>query len=276
MKLAGRYESARTYRAGLQRLLGEALGTATDSDEAAFQVSQHPLGAPRTAIRHVLLFCITSSRGLCGGYNAKVIHAARARMTALRAEGKEPVLAVLGKKGLAYFRYHNQPVAIAIPDADENMPFARMDEIAAEVLALYTSAGVDAVEVISTHPVTKIVQEVRRDAVLPLSKDNLTPQGQKPAAPSVGADGQPVYLIEPDRERVLATLLPLLVKAGLFCADLEAMICEQAQRSVAMRSASDNAQSMTQQLTQRYNRARQAQITNEMMEIISGSEGGRT
>ena len=82
--------------------------------------------------------------------------------------------------------------------------------------------------------------------------------------------------MEPDRERVLSALLPLAVKVELFCAALEGMLSEQAQRSVAMRSASDNADSMTKRLTRNYNRARQAQITNEMMEIISGSEGGRT
>ena len=85
-----------------------------------------------------------------------------------------------------------------------------------------------------------------------------------------------MYIVEPDRGAVLARLLPLLVKGQLFCTVLEAMMCEQAQRSIAMRSASDNADSMTKRLTRTYNRARQAQITNEMIEIISGSEGGRT
>ena len=75
---------------------------------------------------------------------------------------------------------------------------------------------------------------------------------------------------------MLAILVPLLVKAELFCGVLEAMVCEQAQRSAAMRNASDNAESMTRRLTRTYNRVRQAQITNEMIEIISGSEGGRT
>lgn len=279
MKLTGRFDIAKTYRRNIQRLLPEALGAPTDSLEAIQELSQQPLGMHRAQIRHVLLFCITSSRGLCDGYNAKVIQAARARMEALRAEGKEPVLAVMGKKGLAYFRYHNEPVAIAIPDTDENMPFQRMDEIATEVMNLFTSAGVDAVEVISTRALSKVLQEVRRVEVLPFTTSFFTSAvaSQKPAlAPAVGPDGQPVYLVEPTREPVLAALLPLLFKVELFCAALDAMLCEQAQRTIAMRSASDNAQSMTQQLTRTYNRARQAQITNEMIEIISGSEGGRT
>ena len=83
--------------------------------------------------------------------------------------------------------------------------------------------------------------------------------------------------MEPDRAAACSRLIvPMLVKVELFCAVLEAMLCEQAQRSIAMRSASDNADSMTKRLTRTYNRVRQAQITNEMIEIISGSEGGRT
>jgi len=279
MKLTGRFASAKTYRLDLQRLLPEALGAATDSLEATQELSQQPLGMHRAQVRHVLLFCITSSRGLCDGYNAKVIQATRARMEALRTDGKEPVLAVMGKKGLAYFRYHNQPVAISIPDTDENMPYQRMDEIATQVMSLFTSAGVDAVELISTCARTKVVQEVRRVEVLPFTTTFFAQaaDSKKPApSPAVGPDGQAVYLVEPTREPVLAALLPLLFKVELFCAALEAMLCEQAQRTIAMRSASDNAQAMTQTLTRTYNRARQAQITNEMIEIISGSEGGRT
>ena len=90
-----------------------------------------------------------------------------------------------------------------------------------------------------------------------------------------GGAEEPLYLVEPSREDVLAALIPMAVAAELFCSILEAMRGEQAQRSLAMRSASDNADSMTKRLTRTYNRARQAQITSEMIEIISGSEGGR-
>jgi F-type H+-transporting ATPase subunit gamma len=277
MKLTARFEHAKAFRRDAAVLLPEALGAPLASLEAAQELASYPLGALR-APKRVLLFCVTSSRGLCGGYNAKVIQAARVRMEALRSEGKEPFLAVMGRKGLGYFRYHNQAVAIAIPDADENMPFSRLEEAVEEIGQRFAAKEFDVVEVISTRFKSRAVQEVRIAALLPFTQEiGAAVIGNVPAAPTRSPEsGEPLYLVEPDRRRVLEGLLPLLVKAELFCVVLEAMLSEQAERSVAMRSASDNADSMTKRLTRTYNRVRQAQITNEMIEIISGSEGGRT
>jgi len=274
MKLTSRFEHARTFRRNTARLLTEALGVAPGAQEAVERLVRHPLAAPRPQAKRVLLFCVTSSRGLCGGYNARVIQFTVARMEALRAEGREPVLAVMGRKGLAYFRFHNQPVAIQMPDIDENMPFARIEEVAQAVFDRYLAREIDAVEIISTRYRTKIVQEVATAPFLPFGVEQ---PSQSPApGPTLGPDLKPLYIVEPDRDRVIGLIVPLLLKVELFRTILEAMLCEQAQRSIAMRSASDNADSMTKRLTRTYNRVRQAQITNEMIEIISGSEGGRT
>jgi F-type H+-transporting ATPase subunit gamma len=273
MKLTGRFGGAADFRASLQRLLPEALGVELASPEAADELAQLPLGAPRSASKRVLLFCVTSSRGLCGGYNARVIHAANHRRDELAHEGREAVLAVLGRKGLAYYRYHGIPVAIPVPEVDENIPYQRVDELVQDIMGRLLAGEFDAVEVVSTRYKTKLLQEVQVRALLPL---RIPASGPAPVAPTPGPDGKPLYIVEPDRARVLSTLLPLLAKVEVFCGMLEAMLCEQAQRSLAMRSASDNAESMTKRLTRTFNRARQAQITNEMIEIISGSEGGRT
>ncbi len=277
MKLTSRHEEAKAFRRAVASLLPEALGVPLAAITAAQELSAHPLGAARAAEARVMFFCVTSSRGLCGGYNARVIHALRAEVDAARAEGKETGLAVMGRKGLAYFRYHGIPVDLAVADADENIPFARVAEVAAELCARFTSRQVDSVRIISTRWKSRAVQEVRTEALLPLvprmAAEVMAPA---PAVPSETPNGEPVYLVEPDRRRVLDALAPLLVQGELFCAVLEAMLCEQAQRSAAMRNASDNADAMTKRLTRTYNRARQAQITNDMIEIISGSEGGRT
>ena len=280
MKLTGRFDAARSFRADLLRLLPEALGAAPGTLLSTQELVRHPLGAVRLPVKRVLLFCVTSSRGLCGGYNSRVIQAVEARVAGLMGEGKEPVLAVVGRKGLAYFRYHQRAVALPVPDADENVPFARIGEVAQEIIDLYSRKEIDEVEVVSTHLRTRVQQEVSRVSLLPYRPETGTgaaaAPGPAPAGPALQPDGSPVYLVEPNRPDVLAALLPLLVKAGLFCLVLEAMLCEQAQRTLAMRSASDNADAMTKKLTRTYNRARQSQITNEMIEIISGSEGGRS
>jgi F-type H+-transporting ATPase subunit gamma len=275
MKLTGRFDDARSFRAHIGRLLPEALGVSPGAQEGAERLARHPLAAPRGAAKRVLLFCITSSRGLCGGYNARVIQFTLARMAGLKAEGKEPLLAVMGRKGLAYFRYHEQPVALAMPDIDENMPFARVDEIAQGVFDRYVAREFDAVEVISTRYKTKVTQEVSAGEFLPFTVGAAAADTPHPG-PTMGPDLMPLYIVEPDRDRVIGLIVPLVLKVELFRTILEAMLSEQAQRSIAMRSASDNADSMTKRLTRTYNRVRQAQITNEMIEIISGSEGGRT
>ena len=238
MKLTGRFDFATTFRRNILRLLPEVLGATLGSIEASQELSMLPLGARRAEVKNVLVFCITSSRGLCGGYNAKVIQAARARMEAHRSEGRQPLLAVMGKKGLAYFRYHNQEVALAIPDADENVAFKRIDEIVVQVMALFTSGKVDSVEMLSTRYKTKVQQEVRAVPLLPFTGIVEQASGIS-KAPSFTPDGTPVYLVEPSRDQMLAVLLPLIVKQEVFCTVLEAMLCEQAQRTIAMRSASD-------------------------------------
>ncbi|MGA2640636.1 MAG: ATP synthase F1 subunit gamma [Spirochaetia bacterium] len=277
MKLTGRFDNAKAFRHDVAVLLPEALGAPLESIEAAQELASHPLGALRPDVKQVLLFCVTSSRGLCGGYNAKVIQAARARMDALRKEGKAPHLAVMGRKGLAYFRYHNQAVTISIADADENIPYGRLDEVVEEMCRRFVAKEFDEVQIVATRFRSRAVQEVGIAPFLPFVPATARAViGAGRAAPTEGPGGEPLYLVEPDRRRLLAQLLPLIVKTELFCVILEAMLCEQAQRSLAMRSASDNADSMTKRLTRTYNRVRQAQITNEMIEIIGGSEGGRT
>lgn len=270
MRLNGRFADARTFRANLLRLLPEALGAPLGSFQAQEALAAQPLVAPRAKGSRVMLFVVTSSRGLCGGYNAKVLAATRDRMRELVREGREASLAVLGRKGLSFFRYHNQPVEIALADIDENVPFLKLQGALDQVIERYVSRAVDNVELVSTRYLTKVVQEVRVARLLPF-KFPLSAG----APPARTATEEPLYLVEPSRGDVLSALVPMAVAAELFCSVLEAMLGEQAQRSLAMRSASDNANSMTQRLTRTYNRVRQAQITSEMIEIISGSEGGR-
>jgi F-type H+-transporting ATPase subunit gamma len=275
MKLTGRFEHARSFRADIGRLLPESLGVSPGAQEGAERLARHPLAAVRAPMKRVLLFCVTSSRGLCGGYNARVIQFTLARMAALKEEGRETLLAVMGRKGLAYFRYHDHPVAMAMPDVEENMPFAHVDEIGRAVFDRFLAREFDAVEVIATRYRTKILQEVVAGPFLPFTIAAAGPDAPR-QVPTLGPDLKPLYIVEPDRDRVIGLVVPLLLTVELFRTILEAMLCEQAQRSIAMRSASDNADSMTKRLTRTYNRVRQAQITSEMIEIIGGSEGGRT
>ena len=280
MKLNARFADAKAFRADLARLMPEALGAALGTSQAQEALAANPLSAPRGKGARVLLFVVTSSRGLCGGYNARVLQATKARMRELAGEGRQASLVVMGKKGLSYFRYHNQPVEIQLPDIDENIPFLNLRQVLDEIIRRFTSHEmdkVDEVEVVSTRSVNKVLQEVRVSRLLPFEFAHVA--GVPASGPATvrrgGGVEEPLYYVEPSRADVLSALVPMAVAVELFCSILEAMLGEQAQRSLAMRSASDNADSMTKRLTRTYNRARQAQITSEMIEIISGSEGGR-
>ena len=231
MKLTSRYQDALAFRRDAAALLPEALGVPLDGTSAGQEISTHALGAVHSKEARVLLFCVTSSRGLCGGYNARVIHAAPAQMDAIRAEGKEPALAVMGRKGLACFRYHSVPVDLSVADADENIPFQRVEEIAGEICGQFAAGQVDAVRIVSTRWKSRAVQEVRVQGLLPFLPAMAAAAAPAPAVPSEGPGGEPLYQVEPDRRRVLDTLLPLLVRVELFRAVLAAMLYEQAQRS---------------------------------------------
>jgi F-type H+-transporting ATPase subunit gamma len=264
MKLSSRHALARSFRHEMTRLIPMALGVPLSSPQASLALAGEPLSAARPAGR-VFVFCVTSNRGLCGGYNSRVIQATRARMRELDGEGREFQLGVIGKKGLAYFRFYNEPVLLSVSDADEGITFRRVEEIAKEIIDRYLLGDFSAVEVVSTRFKTKVLQEVRRTTLLPFA----------PAVPAAGTAAEAIlpYLVEPSWAEALSGVLPMAVKTELFCMVLEAFLSEHSQRAIAMRAASDNANSMIKRLTLLYNRARQAQITNEMIEIISGSTG---
>ncbi len=280
MKLTGRFAHARSFRRDVGHLLAVAFGVRPGTAEAEEALAREPLAAPRPAGR-ALLICITSNRGLCGGYNARVIQAVRQRREELAREGRESLLAVLGRKGLSYFRFYGQSVLIPVTDTDESVTFPRINALVGDILSRYLRGEFDAVEVISTRLKTRVLQEVRRTLLLPFSPWAVTtglPSG--PPLPN-GQNGEPVshirpiYLVEPAPAPVREVLMPIAVKVDFYCTVLEAALSENAQRAVAMRSASDNADSMIKRLTLQYNRARQAQITNEMIEIVSAGEGSR-
>ncbi len=271
MKLTGRYDHARGFRSDLLRLLPESLGEPAGSPRVTEMVLRHPLAAPRPEPKSILLVCVTSSRGLCGGYNVHVLQAVETRIAELTLEERQTRLAVLGRKGLAYMRYHDRPVAIPVPELDENIGFDRIGSLAGKLIGLYRDGTAGAIEIVSTRLRTRAHHEVACSPFLPLTLE----LARQPAT-AAPEPYNPLSLVEPGRAVVLDAILPLLLQVELYCLVLEAMLCEQAQRTLAMRSASDNADEMTRRLTRTYNRARQAQITSEMIEIVGGGEGGRS
>ncbi|MBN1344225.1 MAG: ATP synthase F1 subunit gamma [Phycisphaerae bacterium] len=230
----------------------------------------HPLlrvnkGAGRTA-----LLVVTANRGLCGGYNSNLVHTARDRIRESEAAGLKVELHVVGKKGIGYFRFLGRELTSAITEIEDKPRFSDVNPIAERFIDEYTKGEVDAVHVVYMRfiSVGRQVPEVMQ--LLPLQQVGQA-EGAQPAAGKHELTAED-YDFTPTPEEILAELLPMTVKTRLFQCFTDAAVSEQVARMVAMKAATDAAEDMIKYLTRRYNRARQTQITMELLDIMGGAE----
>lgn len=220
----------------------------------------HPLLRVREEKR-VLLVLFTSDRGLCGGYNANLIRAAEAFMR--NNTGKEIVLSLVGRKGADYFRRRRA----AIADRYTGFLASPADEMAAQIgeklIARFSDGEADAVYILYSRFRSALSQVPTLEKILPVALDEKAESSAGPATE---------YLYEPGVEQLLASLLPRLTDVAIQRALLEAIASEHGARMTAMDSATSNASKMIGTLTLQMNRARQASITRELMEIIGTAE----
>jgi F-type H+-transporting ATPase subunit gamma len=213
---------------------------------------------------HLLIVC-TSDRGLAGGFNSNIVRAARRKAEALMAEGKQVYFYLVGRKGKAVIGrlYPKQIIHQHDTSAIKQLAFSDAQEIAADVVDRYLTDGIDVVHLFYARFRSALVQEPVGQQIIPV--------------PPVEADAtQPTSLAaveyEPDQDEILAALLPRNVAVQIFRALLENAASEQGSRMTAMDNATRNAGDMINRLTIQYNRTRQAAITKELIEIISGAE----
>jgi F-type H+-transporting ATPase subunit gamma len=216
--------------------------------------------------KRVALVVLTSNRGLAGGFNANLIKEARARITELERSGAQVDVHVIGKKGLGYFKYVGRTLASQRVDITDRPTAENASEIVDQLMSDYISGRLDGVyvtyskfnSVLSTPPTT--------DRVLPV-----TPPERKSDAGTSGAGTQRDYLLFPNAEAILTELLPSYVRNSVYRALVETVAGEQSARRTAMKNATDNAGDILNVLRRTYNRARQAQITQEIAEIVGGA-----
>ncbi len=221
--------------------------------------SKHPL-LQRREEKNVELVVITSDRGLCGGYNNNVIKAADQFVLEKQEDYEKIFLSVVGKKGRDYYRRRNREFATEYLNPGE-ISFGYAEGIANEVIDRYVEKATDAVYVIYTEFKSAISQNVIVQRLLPVEPMKLE-EGE------VAVE----YLYEPSEDALLADILPRYVYTEMFRMLLESVASEHGARMTAMDSATNNAVEMVDKLTLLYNRARQAAITTELMEIVSGAE----
>jgi F-type H+-transporting ATPase subunit gamma len=265
VRAQNRMNAARPYAEELTRALA-ALG----EDKSL----KHPMLTGVENPRRAGILVITSDRGLAGGYSANAIKRANVLAEQLESEGKEVVRYVIGRKGLAYFNFRRIPLAGSWTGFSEQPTFVDARPATESVVGALTAAadgrddaGIDELHVIYTRFVNSVTQTATAVQVSPVQVDEVAP------AQSDAEEGaKPLYEFEPEADQLIGALLPRYISARIFTALLESAASESAARRRAMKSASDNAKDLIDSYTRLANQARQAEITQEISEIVGGAD----
>src|SRR5262245_103157 len=238
-----------------------------DLAHAGLEVS-HPLLEAHDNNERAILLVLTANRGLCGGYNGAVFRAGVARFEELKQSYPHLDVEVAGKRGIAAAKFRKVPLAEAYTQFNDQPQFAEVDAIAMRYLEAYASKKLDRLDVAYTKFISSSKQMAVVETLLPLGSLEGADAKDKPAERS----GESMYEFLPSAASILEEVVPASFKAKLFKCFLDAAVSEQIARMVAMKSATENASEMIKSLSSDYNRARQGQITGEIMEIIGGVE----
>lgn len=229
---------------------------------------QHPLITPRTDTSRVAILVVTSDRGMAGAYSSSVLREAEARIESLREEGKEPLLYVYGRRGESYFKFRKVPMERVWTGSSDNPNPEVAQEIADEMLGRFLAAedegGVAELHVVFTRFINMVQQAVQVRRMLPL--EVVDADGDEPI------EEAPLYEFEPSAEEVFDAILPMYVSQRIQAVLLMAAASELAARQQAMHAATDNARDLIEDYTRLANNARQAEITTEITELISGAD----
>jgi len=226
---------------------------------------EHPLLEVNSGSNRSILLAFTSNRGMCGGYNTSLIEEAKQHIKRREQEGDKVDVHMIGKKGISYFKYLGRELAGSDTRFEDKPQFAEVEHIAQMMIDAYTRKEVDSVYVTYMKFVSAGVQRVQTVRLLPVEPPK-TDEGLEAKRRAVE------FEFSPPPAELLAELLPVTVKIRLFQCFLDAAVSEQLARMVAMRAATDAANDMIKSLTRQYNRARQSQITLDLLDIVGGAE----
>jgi len=235
----------------------------------------NPLLQPRETIRRAGVLLITSDRGLCGGYNVNAIKNAEALIAHLRDQGKQVSLYVIGRKGIAYYRFRSREIAESWSGFSEQPSFADARMVGEALISAFTAGsddldvgpgadgivGVDELHIVSTQFLSLMSQAPQAKVLAPMEVEEQ--EGDLGLLPQ--------YEFEPEADELLSALLPKYINTRIYAALLDSAASESASRRRAMKSATDNADDMIKRLTREMNSARQSAITQEISEIVGGA-----
>ena len=256
-----RIEAMRPYADRMMELM-------TGTARASSSVRGLPLLQRREEERSVAILPLTGDRGLAGAFNAQVLRHALALERQLGAEGKQARWLVSGRKGASTLRFRGFEVIQAWTGFSDRPAYADAQALAHKIASLYVEEEVDRVILVYNHFVSPLVQQVIEQDVLPIPEQVLEAGDEAERAAALLGD----FIYEPEPEQILERLLPVYVETELYRALLESAASEQGARMTAMRNASKNAGELIDKLTLAMNRARQAEITQEILEVVAGAD----
>ena len=265
-KAQARVHAARPYSNEITNML---------SDLASGSALDHPVLVARENPKRAGVLVITSDRGLCGGYNANVLRLAEELIAMLRLEGKTPVLYVIGRKALTYFKFRNWAITNSWVGISERPTYEHAKEVADSLVAAFLSGadddgddpgedgilGVDELHLVYTEFRSMLSQTSEARRIAPIEVQ----YAEEDSGP------QTLFSFEPNADALFESLVPRYVATRIFSALLESAASESASRRRAMKAATDNADDLIKELTLMSNRERQAQITQEISEIVGGA-----
>jgi F-type H+-transporting ATPase subunit gamma len=265
-----RIEHLRPYADAIRRMTARAA-------QAAEHIPSLPILEEKENVNTVGLLLVTGDRGLAGPFNSQIMRAGNRRAAELRSEGAGVLWYASGRRGVSSLEFRQLEIGGSWTGFTDRPAFADARAIADGLTSAYVDDKVDRVEIIYNGYISAVNQEVRHETLLPLQQaDVLGDEDEEgEGGETEDRESRALWIYEPEPEEILARLVPDYVEISIYRALLESTASEHGARMSAMRNASDNAAEMIDDLTLEANRQRQAEITQEIMEVVAGAEGLR-
>ena len=266
-----RIERLRPYAGAIRRMTRQA------AEAAGAEMASMPILQEHESQDKVAMLLVTGDRGLAGAFNSQIIRAGIRAAAEHESEGRSVVFYASGRRGVSSLTFRGREVSGSYVGFTDRPGYANAREIAEALMAAYVDGEIDRVEVFYNGYVSALTQEVRRETLLPLQQATVLEGGEhdvdKDDDDKDGHHDQHALVeYEPDPGEILQRLVPDYVEISIFRALLESTASEHGARMTAMRNASENAGEVIEDLTLEMNRARQAEITQEIMEVVAGAE----
>jgi F-type H+-transporting ATPase subunit gamma len=264
-----RIEALRPYASAIRRMTRQAA-------EAAGNVPNLPILNEHESVNAVGLLLVTGDRGLAGAFNSQIIRAGVRTAAEHEREGRSLTWYASGRRGLSSLTFRGLEVAGSYTGFTDRPAYGDARDIAQDLVTAYVDGEVDQVDIIYNGYISPLTQEVTRETLLPLQHATILESEEEDEDDGEDRPGHSALVeYEPDPEEILKRLIPAYVEISIFRALLESTASEHGARMTAMRNASENAGDIIKDLTLQMNRERQAEITQEILEVVSGAEGLR-